>query len=222
VLSPFRDWPAHFQKATGLRKAEAKVEWPASAVETWALDKIKPYERNAREHPPSQIELLAKLMLKHGVDQPIVVDEDGVILKGHGRRLAAIKAGFKDFPVIIHRGLSDIDKRAIRIADNKVALLSDWDETVLRLELDDLKMNGFDIEFLGFDERELADLNLFKDLPTEESSSVVPGTRGVSLKFDMMPNDRAKVITWLAYERDARKLRTTAEALIALAGEAQS
>ena len=202
----------------------AKTPWPAQVVETWNLDRIKPYERNAREHPAAQIELLARLMSKHGVDQPIVVDEGGVILKGHGRLLAAVKAGFTEFPVVIHHGLDDTTKRAIRIADNKVALLSEWDETILRLEIDELKMNGFDIEFLGFDGKELRILNpggflsdVIGDTTTAESSAVVPGARGVSLKFDMMPNDRDMVIAWLAHERDVRKLRTTAEALIAVA-----
>src|SRR5262245_29803332 len=117
---------------TGMTKAtetktQTKTEWPARAVETWKLDQIKPYDRNARQHPEVQIELLAKLMTKHGVDQPIVVDEDGVILKGHGRRLAAIKAGFNEFPVVVHKGLCDTEKRGLRIADNKVTLLGDWD-----------------------------------------------------------------------------------------------
>ena len=205
--------------------AVSKTAWPAEVVEKWALEKIKPYDRNAREHPDVQVELLSKLMLKHGVDQPIVVDEDGVILKGHGRRLAALKAGFTEFPVVVHRGLSEADKRGLRISDNKVALLAGWDEALLRLEIDDLKLNGFDIPDLGFDDKELMLLNpggFLADIigaDVKESSAVVPGARGVSLKFDMMPADRDKVIAWLATERDNRKLRTTAEALIAIADE---
>jgi ParB-like chromosome segregation protein Spo0J len=78
---------------------------PAERVATWSLDRIKPYERNARTHSEHQIELLSNLMTRYGVDQPIVVDENGVILKGHGRRLAALKAGFKTYPVVVMRGL---------------------------------------------------------------------------------------------------------------------
>lgn len=207
------------------KPAEQKVPWPASEVESWSLDKIKPYDRNPRQHPQAQIDLLASLMGRYGVDQPIVVDEHGVILKGHGRRLAAIKAGFTDFPVVVHKGLSEDDKRGLRIADNKIALLSGWDEAILRLEIDDLKLRGFDIDFLGFDEKELMLLNpggFLADIIGEdisESSAVIPGQRGVALKFNMMPGDRDKVIAFLAAERDTRKLRTTAEALIALANE---
>jgi ParB-like chromosome segregation protein Spo0J len=210
------------------KSAALENKWPASLVETWQLDAIKPYERNPREHPEAQINLLSRLMLKYGVDQPIVVDEQGVILKGHGRRLAALKAGFKEFPVVIHRGLDETEKRGLRVADNKVQLLAGWDETLLRLEIDDLKLNGFDIDFLGFDEKELLTINpggFLADIvgaqqDVQESSAVVAGARGVALKFDMMAPDRDRVIAWLAHERDARKLRTTAEALIALANEA--
>ncbi len=208
--------------------ATTATDWPANTVESWTLDRIKPYDRNPRDHPEAQIELLAKLMMRWGVDQPIVVDEEGVILKGHGRRLAALKAGFKEFPVIIRAGLTEADKQGIRIADNKVSLLAGWDEPLLRLEIDDLKLKGFDIDFLGFDEKELLILNpggfladIIGDSASDvtESSAVVAGVRGVSLKFDMMPADRDKVVAFLAAERDERKLRTTAEALISLADD---
>lgn len=125
---------------------------PASKPQVWPLEKIIPYPNNPRTHPDQQVELLATLMQKHGVDQPIVVDEEGFILKGHGRRMAAVKAGFEDFPVVIHRGLSDADKRAIRLADNQVALLSGWNEDLLRAELTDLSKAGYDMPLLGFDD----------------------------------------------------------------------
>lgn len=128
---------------------------PADTVESWTLDKIIPYERNPRTHPPEQITLLARLMREHGIDQPIVVDEAGVILKGHGRLLAAREAGFSHFPVVAHRGLSEDEKRAIRVADNQVALLAGWDGELLRSELDALQLAGFDMPLLGFDNVQL-------------------------------------------------------------------
>lgn len=131
-------------------------KWPASKVSMRAMDRIKPYEKNPRTHPQSQIELLAKLMQTYGVDQPIVVDEDGVILKGHGRRLAAIAAGFDAFPVVVHSGLSDDEKTALRIADNQAALLSRWDDEFLRADVTALKDEGFDLSILGFGEGELS------------------------------------------------------------------
>jgi len=119
------------------------------------LGEILPYEQNPRIHPDKQIKLLARLMKKYGIDQPIVVDEKNVILKGHGRRLAAIEAKFKEFPVVKHVGLSNKDKQAIRIADNQSNLLSNWDDDLLRTELGALKMDGFDLELLGFDDGQL-------------------------------------------------------------------
>jgi len=195
-------------------------------TELWSIDKIKPYERNPRSHPEHQVELLARLMSKHGVDQPIVVDEDGIILKGHGRRLAALKAGFLHFPVVVHAGLTDFDKKGMRIADNQLALLSSWDESLLRIEIDGLRAEGMDISNLGFDDHELKIINpggfladLITDDEVAESSAVMPGQRGLSLKFDVIPVDRDKIVVWLSIERDKRKLRTIAEALVALAKE---
>lgn len=130
--------------------------WPAEKVVMCALDKIKPYDKNPRAHPQAQIDLLAKLMLRYGVDQPIVVDEHGMILKGHGRRLAAIAAGFDAFPVVTHRGLSEENKTALRIADNQTALLSRWDDEFLRSDVSALKSEGFDLSLLGFGDGELS------------------------------------------------------------------
>lgn len=121
----------------------------------WALSKIYPYPKNPRTHPPAQIALLAELMKKFGPDQDIVVDEDGVILKGHGRRLAAIAAGRVDYPVTQRLGLSETDKAAMRIQDNQVALLAGWDQELVRGEIAILKTDGFDVGLLGFGEQQL-------------------------------------------------------------------
>ncbi len=93
----------------------ATHNWPANKVELWPISRIKPYPNNPRTHSQAQVAFLAELLKKHGVDQPIVVDEVGVILKGHGRRLAAVAAGFEEFPVVQHRGLSKADKIAVRV-----------------------------------------------------------------------------------------------------------
>ena len=111
-------------------------------------------------------------MLRHGIDQPIVVDEAGVIIKGHGRRLAAIEAGFDAFPVVIHRGLSEADKRAMRIADNQVQILSGWDENLLRMELTDLSISGYDMPLLGFDNVHL--VQFMANAPTDADPEETP------------------------------------------------
>lgn len=119
------------------------------------LSKIIPYEHNPRTHPPAQIELLGELLAKYGPDQDIVVDENWIILKGHGRRAAADLKGLKDFPVTQRFGLSDEDKAAMRIADNQVALLSGWDNDLISFEIKRLDRANFDLKLLGFGEKQL-------------------------------------------------------------------
>ena len=132
---------------TKAAKVPAKFEYQAKL---WKIDKIIPYPNNARSHPASQVTLLASLFKAHGVDQPIVVDEAGMILKGHGRRLAAIEAEFAHFPVVQRFGLSEAEKIAIRLQDNQVALLSTWHPELIKAEITSLKATGFDLELLGF------------------------------------------------------------------------
>lgn len=140
-----------------MSRAPKQEEAPSVPLpKMWPLAKIKPYPNNPRTHPQEQIELLAELLRKFGPDQPIVVDEAGVILKGHGRRLAAEAAGLKQFPVVQRGGLSDADKAALRIADNQVALLSGWDTSLLRIDVNDLKMAGYEIDLLGFSDKQIA------------------------------------------------------------------
>lgn len=132
-------------------------DWPTDRVENWPLTKIVPYPRNPRTHPPAQIAMLAELLKRHGPDQPIVVDESGVILKGHGhgRRLAALVAGLEEFPVVVRRGMSEVDKVAMRVDDNQVTLLGGWDTELIRGEIDYLKTAGYDVSLLGFGDAQL-------------------------------------------------------------------
>lgn len=138
-----------------MKKKTMKPDWPANKPVMTAIHKIHPYPNNPRTHPPAQVAMLAEIMRRRGVDQPIVVDEEFVILKGHGRRLAALAADFAEYPVVMHRGLSDVDKAAMRIEDNQVALLAGWDVELIRGEIAELKMAGYDVNLLGFGEAQL-------------------------------------------------------------------
>lgn len=130
--------------------------WPKQmAVIAASLDSVKPYPRNTRTHPPEQIKLLAHLLTQYGPDQPIVVDEDWIILKGHGRMEAAQAAGYKKFPVVVREGLSEADKISIRISDNQVALLAGWDSQLMKVELTTLKQMDYNLSDLGFGRVEL-------------------------------------------------------------------
>jgi DNA modification methylase len=134
-----------------------KIEdsWPASKTELWPLERIVPYPGNPRQHSPAQVDLIARSMKDDGVTAPILVDEDGTIIYGHGRRLAAEKNAFTKYPVVVARGWTDEQKRAYRIKDNSYALLSTWSEDLLRVELTDLSTSGYEMPLLGFDDVQL-------------------------------------------------------------------
>jgi hypothetical protein len=129
--------------------------WPATKIEMRPLSWIREYPGNPRTHPPAQIELLASSMREDGVTAPILVDEGGVILAGHGRRLAALQNGYMEYPVVVARGWSEEKKRAVRIKDNAFALMSGWDQELLRAEIGLLKVDGYELKLLGFGDAQL-------------------------------------------------------------------
>lgn len=123
-------------------------------VVLWDIEKIVPYELNAKIHDSKQVEKIAKSITDFGWDQPIVVDKDGVIIKGHGRTLAAKKLGLKQVPVLVRDDLTEEQVRAARLADNRVAI-GNIDTDLLQKELATLE---FDLEGI-FDKKELDFLN---------------------------------------------------------------
>jgi len=130
-------------------------QWPADKVQRWSLSKIKPYERNARTHSDAQINQIAASMRKYGVTAPLLVDENGVLIYGHGRLAAAIKLGFDEMPVCVAHNWSEEDKAAYRIADNQIALNSDWDTRLLTGEIEELTLVDYDLPLLGFSDVQL-------------------------------------------------------------------
>jgi hypothetical protein len=125
--------------------------WPANQIERWPIDRLVPYARNARTHTDAQIAQIAASIREWGWTIPVLVAEDGTILAGHARALAALKFGITEIPVIVARGWSEAKRRAYVIADNKLTLNSGWDEELLRIELADLKLEEFPLELLGFE-----------------------------------------------------------------------
>lgn len=126
----------------------------------WPIDKIIPFEKNPRTHPSEQVDLLAAMIETYGWDQAIVVDEDGVILKGHGRKLAALKNGYKQAPVVQRIGLTEQQKTEMRIADNSLALLSGWHPEFLKEGIVSLQAMDYDISLLGFPEIQLRSMGI--------------------------------------------------------------
>ncbi|MDR1364784.1 MAG: ParB N-terminal domain-containing protein [Oscillospiraceae bacterium] len=120
--------------------------------ENIAIEKLKPYEKNARTHSDEQISKIAKSIEEFGFINPVLIDADLGIIAGHCRVLAAKQIGMKEVPCLFVEDLSETQKRAYIIADNKLALDADWDFDILKIELEDLKNLDFDISLTGFDD----------------------------------------------------------------------
>lgn len=127
-------------------------------VERRAIGTLVPYAKNSRTHSSDQIDQLAASMREWGWTTPILVDETGGIIAGHGRVLAAQRLGMQEVPVIVAKGWTEAQRRAYVIADNKLALNAGWDDAALALELGELQGMGFNLDLTGFDSDELLGL----------------------------------------------------------------
>ena len=146
---------------------------PADKVEQWPIDRLVPYAKNSRTHSEEQIAQIAASIKEWGFTTAVLVDEQGGIIAGHGRVLAARKLGMDLLPVMVAEGWSEPQKRAYVIADNKLAMNAGWDNELLKLELKDLDLNGFDLTLTGFGLEEMAELFDQADFlaETEDSST---------------------------------------------------
>jgi len=140
---------------------------PADKVEQWPIDRLVPYAKNSRTHSDEQIAQIAASIKEWGFTTAVLVDEQGGIIAGHGRVLAARKLGMGTLPVMVAEGWSEPQKRAYVIADNKLALNAGWDNELLKLELQDLGNDKFDLTLTGFNIDELTALFDQTDLSLE-------------------------------------------------------
>lgn len=132
--------------------------WISSKIEQWPISKLLPYARNARTHSPEQVAQIAASMVEFGFTNPILAGSDGMIVAGHGRWSAAQKLGLHTVPVVVLDHLNPTQRRALIIADNRIAENAGWDEAMLRIELQSLQEDGFNLDITGFDADALADL----------------------------------------------------------------
>jgi ParB-like chromosome segregation protein Spo0J len=137
-------------------------------VEYRPLEALIPYARNPRTHSDEQVSQIAASIREFGFTNPILLDGENGIIAGHGRLAAAKELGLEKVPCIDLTHLTDEQKRVYVIADNKLALNAGWNEELLRLELTDLKEMGANLELVGFDAMELADIMLGKDVEFKE------------------------------------------------------
>jgi DNA modification methylase len=124
-------------------------------VVTWPVDRLIPYIRNSRTHSDEQVAQVAASIVEFGWTSPILVGGDGILIAGHARLLAARKLRMTEVPVIVLGHLSEAQRRALVLADNQIALNAGWNEEMLRIELQDLDVNGFNLDLIGFSAEEL-------------------------------------------------------------------
>jgi DNA modification methylase len=147
-----------------------------SEIEAWPIERLRPYARNAKMHGPDQVAKIAASMAQFGWTVPCMVADDGELIAGHGRVLAATMLGLTEVPVIRLSHLDEAERRAYRIADNKLTELGEWDEGMLRDEIAGLLAEDFDLSLLGIGEAELDALLQDPEAPEAPATPVsVPG-----------------------------------------------
>ena len=134
------------------------MNWLANKIEQWPTAKLLPYARNARTHSEEQVAQIAASIVEFGFINPILAGSDGIIVAGHGRLVAAQKLGLEIVPVVVLDHLTPTQRRALVIADNRIAENAGWDDAMLRIELEALQLEDFDLDITGFDADALAEL----------------------------------------------------------------
>lgn len=182
--------------------SEVRVN-PADKVEKWSIDKLIPYARNSRTHSDEQVSQIAASIKEWGWTTPVLVDEDGSIIAGHGRIQAARRLKITQVPVMVARGWTEAQKRAYVIADNKLALNAGWDNELLALEFAELGEAGFDLELTGFTDDEIKAMMPVEvtegmsdedDVPEVPSQPItVPGDVWVLGKHRLMCGDSTSI-----------------------------
>jgi ParB-like chromosome segregation protein Spo0J len=130
------------------------IKLPTS-IELRPIGDLLPFTRNSRTHSEAQVAQVAASIIEFGWTNPVLVGADGVIIAGHARVLAARKLGMAEVPVIVLGHLSETQRRALVIADNKLAMNAGWDEEILREEMQAVEAAGFDLDLVGFSDEEI-------------------------------------------------------------------
>lgn len=145
------------------------VAWPSDRIERRAVSSLKEYARNTRTHSAEQVDALAESIRQWGWTTPVLIDDGGRIIAGHGRVMAAKRLGIVEVPVMIAHGWSEEQKRAYVIADNKLYERGGWDFETLAAEVCDLAELGADIASLGLSDKEMGDILGSEEAEVKES-----------------------------------------------------
>jgi ParB-like chromosome segregation protein Spo0J len=203
----------------------AKMKPPSRelAVETWKIERLIPYSRNPRTHTDAQVGQIAASIAEFGWTNPILAGPDGVIIAGHARLAAARKLQMEAVPVIVLDGLTEAQRRALVLADNRLALDAGWDADLLGIELEALRAAAFDVGLVGFTEQELerylrqdiAGLSDPDDVPPEQDAVTVRGDIWVLDRHRLLCGDATvsgapeQILEWPTWRSPIR--RTTSD-----------
>ena len=175
-------------------------------LERWPVERLVPYERNARTHSPEQLAQIAASIVEFGFTNPILVASDAGIIAGHGRLEAAKQLGLAEVPVVVLDHLTPAQRRAYVIADNQLALISGWDDELLKNELAELGELEFDLTLLGWGENlptfesevDLSALDELED-PTDQLADGV--MKALQIEFRPEDYEEAKALVTAARKR---------------------
>jgi ParB-like chromosome segregation protein Spo0J len=162
------------------------------------IQDLKPYKNNARKHSEAQIAQIAASMTEFGFNNPILLDGAGGIVAGHGRYEAALSLGLHTVPTIDLSHLTDAQKKAYIIADNKLAINAEWDDELLELEVQELKALDFDLTLLGFAPYELANMGGSHDEPVKEDEEQNPEIN-FTIQYNIIFEDEEQQADWYSF-----------------------
>ena len=170
----------------------------ARLIEIWPTDRLVPYAKNARTHSPEQVAQIAASIVEFGFVNPILVDSMDGIVAGHGRLMAARKLGLAEVPVVVLGHLTEIQRRAYIIADNQLALNAGWNDELLRVALESLGADGFNLSLVGFSDEELVTILAGHEpeaaAAVEEETVPEPPTQPVTMPGDVWLIGRHRLI----------------------------
>ncbi len=191
--------------------------WVAERIQLVAPDALRPYAANPRTHSEEQVARIAASIIERGFTNPILVDSEGGVIAGHGRLLAAKKLGLEHVPVIELGHLSPAQRRALVIADNKLALDAGWDEPLLQAELRALEADGLTLASAGFSDGELAEMEARLFAPPEHDGDLggSPGLGTPVISFTIIFDDQEQQDYWFAFVRWLKGVPSAPDATVA-------
>jgi hypothetical protein len=195
---------------TELSKKGHQLEINKIAIQYKKTADLVPYARNSRTHSKEQIDQIVKSINEFGWTNPILISEKNDIIAGHGRVLAAEKLGMKEVPCIQINNLTEIQRRAYVMADNKLALNAGWDDELLKLELHALDEADYDLSIIGFDASELSTI-MFDDLISEDDKD--DEETNFIVQYNIIFDDQAQQDVWFDFIKTLKTQYADAETI---------